>query len=923
METTIGRKRPSMRLMSAAAVCAVLTACTVVREPLTPAQRADIIAADRVALFKLQEPVKHPITLFEAMARALKYNLDHRLALLEKSVSRKELDLARLDLLPSVEGTGTYDSRNKPDGSNSFSLTKQSPSEAYSTGSDRVNETADLTTVWNVLDFGISVIQARQEFDRTLIAEENRRKAVHAIIQEVRATFWQAVGAQKLAASIEPVIAQARAALADARNIEREGLKPKLEILRFQRTLVDIVRQLRGLQHQLANARTEFAALINLPPGSPFQLSVPNDHALTIPAIGMTLEEMEHLALHNRPEVREEMYNARISAGDVRKAMLRMLPGLEFQAGLKHDGNSFTLHNQWSEAGTRIVWNLVDLIQGPVAIRLAKNKEKLAKLRRQALLMAVLTQTHLAYRQYFDEKRKLNAATEIDRIDQNIFKNVAIGVNTESQSHLEYIHAATAAIMSRLQVYEAYAAAQNAIGRIYVTLGVDLAPKKHLSAPLPELTGALRQAVMAWNEGAASRPDTNKDWMVKAVLTDMDESLIPKPPPKPVRKGDEGTAPPTSGDDAKDIDPSAETGISQKAVSREGSDQGDPAGVDRPEMAVTRKTPADEKPTADFEEKPDQPESPAGDDRQENPEKADQSAGTKNKKGFAVPRYFLEPNFFAEVDRAVRESREEPVKQADERIDWDEDENGGGKGEIATDAADVKETGEKEKPAASGKKEPVAGTVPGAEVLEEVRETLHNWLEAWSNREEEAFFSFYSKQFIPPGGGELEEWKKRMSDNLQGLTFIRVEADAEKIVWEKPGRLWVDFRQFYRSNRFRGVVEKTLLLAEEPEGWMIVAEVASRTPEVDDPPPGYALQKASVKNLENAEVVMAELRERGMQPRMLDNLDERGRLWYSVRIGWYRNKNRARLAAWRLKREKGLNLVVVPEFKPPEDEWNG
>ncbi len=493
-------------LLLVSGVSGLLFACSYGLNPITPGERADLLANDHTALFTRQEPVTHPISLFESMARALKYNLSHRVALMEKAVAQRQLDLTPFDLLPQISANVERKVRSNPEASSGYSITDQTASTAFSTSQDQDKSTAKLTTAWNILDFGVSAIQASQDADRVLIANENQRKAVHTLLQDVRSTFWRAAGAQKLEEAIGPVIQQARNALADARQVEQERLRPQLDILRFQKTLLEIVRQLQDLRHQLSLAKTEFAALLNLPPGSDFRLEIPDDPALTIPEIRMTIEEMETLALNNRPDVREALYTSRISRGDVRKAMLRMLPGLEFQAGYNWDSNSFAMNAQWEEASSRIVLNIMNILQGPTAIRLAENREELADVRRLTLHMAVLTQVHLSFRQYLSDQRKLQAVEEIDAVDQRIFKNYNATAHNDAQSRLEYISAAASAIMSRLQLYQAYADAQNAVGRIFVTLGVDLAPKATRLDDIATLTDAMREAVSEWSAGVSSSP---------------------------------------------------------------------------------------------------------------------------------------------------------------------------------------------------------------------------------------------------------------------------------------------------------------------------------------------------------------------------------------------------------------------------------
>ena len=73
-----------------------LAGCAIKPDPLTLGQHQERARADRAALIQAQEPVAGPITLAEAMARAVKYNLDHRLALMEEAVQSNQLSASKL-----------------------------------------------------------------------------------------------------------------------------------------------------------------------------------------------------------------------------------------------------------------------------------------------------------------------------------------------------------------------------------------------------------------------------------------------------------------------------------------------------------------------------------------------------------------------------------------------------------------------------------------------------------------------------------------------------------------------------------------------------------------------------------------------------------------------------------------------------------
>jgi outer membrane protein TolC len=81
---------------------AALAGCTIYPTPLTETELTTAAAVNVAQVVTDQEPISGPVTLYEAMARALKYNLDHRVEEAEAAVRKAELDLANFNLLPNI-----------------------------------------------------------------------------------------------------------------------------------------------------------------------------------------------------------------------------------------------------------------------------------------------------------------------------------------------------------------------------------------------------------------------------------------------------------------------------------------------------------------------------------------------------------------------------------------------------------------------------------------------------------------------------------------------------------------------------------------------------------------------------------------------------------------------------------------------------
>ncbi len=494
----------STLLMSSALV---LAGCSVTPEPLTMEDHLQRIERDSKALFANQEKIEAPITLYDAMARALKYNLDQRLKLMETVLSRKNLTMANFSLLPQMTLEAGYTGRNNHMGSNSQSLTTGQESLESSTSSDREVKSASLGFTWNVLDFGLSYVRAQQLSDRVLISEERRRKVVHNIIQDVRAAFWDAASAQRLLDRISPLTQTVQKALQDAKKAERSGQETPLAALRYQRELLDSLRQLKIMRRELHTAKTRLSTLMNLKPGTDFKLDTGNV-GFDVPELQLQdVERLEKIALLHRPELREEAYQARISHNDVRRAYLRMLPGLELNTAWNFDSNSYAWEQTWWSWGTSINKNLFEVFTGPEAIEQAEGQVDVVDYRRYALSMAVMSQVHVALAGYVQSVDEFKTVSDLYRVEDSIKGKIQANVRAGSAGNRDSIRAELQAVLSELRRDLAFTEMRNSVGRLYLTLGADPLPETIQDTDIKTLAGALKKINEDWYSGRIAVSD--------------------------------------------------------------------------------------------------------------------------------------------------------------------------------------------------------------------------------------------------------------------------------------------------------------------------------------------------------------------------------------------------------------------------------
>ncbi len=491
------------------AAVTVLSACSSIQpKPLTAEELAPANQADTQAMRKDVEPITGPLTLDEAMARALKYNLDRRAKMLEEALALNQLDVSQFDMLPNLVAQAGYTNRSEERAT--YSSLYNDPvvgpkSNTASLSEDRNKNTLELGFTWNLLDFGLGYYSTNQQANRVMIAAEKRRKAMHLLMQDVRSAYWRAASGQKLRAEVASAVALAEEALSDAGKAEAERLRNPLDSLRYQRQLLENLRLLEAIDQELSSAQVELASLINAPIGQAFQIAETDVKNVDAGVLKVSVQAMEEAALAQNPDLREQHYNARIARDETRRALVRMFPNVSFSYGLKYDSDSYMVHNNWNEAGLQISYNLFNVLSGPIQYKLAEAGVALADQRRMAMQLAVITQVHLARLQLLNARSQFDRADAIYATDLKISEHVRNRATAQAQSKLDSVSNATAAILSLLRRYQALAQVQAAENRLLANMGLEPKIGSTSELSLAQLTTQLKSNGKPWDALPAAR----------------------------------------------------------------------------------------------------------------------------------------------------------------------------------------------------------------------------------------------------------------------------------------------------------------------------------------------------------------------------------------------------------------------------------
>lgn len=488
------RLRRALFMCGSALAVLALAGCKVAPQAIDSAEFAAKTQSSLDQQIARQEPIRGSIDLYEAIARALKYNLDNRVEEMQEAVKLRELNLASYQGLPNIVAGSGYTGRDRVSASRSRNILTPAGAGtfSYSTSSDLESTNADIALSWNVLDFGLSYVRAQQAGDQVLIQREMRRRALNRVVEDVRTAYWRAVAAEKLLSRLAQFEARSAKAIQDTRTLEADRQTSPVAALTYERELLEIKREAQKIEGELLVARSQLAALMNLPEGTRFKLSgaghVDGSRYGTLPPARLV-----PIALINRPELAEIGYRQRINERDATAALIELLPGINAFLGANVDSNNYLYHSNWVSWGAKASWNLMKVFQYPERMRHGQDNEALLRTKAMAVAAAISTQVHVSHARYQHARKELVTATQLRDVHYRLLRNIESSALLDRVSGQVLLREQMNMVVSDVRYDLAVANVQNAYGNLFASLGLDAFGVDNLeTVSVAQLSKALR-----------------------------------------------------------------------------------------------------------------------------------------------------------------------------------------------------------------------------------------------------------------------------------------------------------------------------------------------------------------------------------------------------------------------------------------------
>lgn len=458
----------SVLTASVTASLLALSGCaTVTAERLTSADVQQLLSADRkLAEHLAAPPVTGPITVADAMARALAYNLDIRQSDLDVQVAGLQNGIAQQFALPRAMATSDYKWRSN-DGS-----TSTSPDSV-----PRSSTTGGVGVTWNLLELGLGYLGAKRAANDQLAAEVKRVRAANMVLSEALQVYWRAADASDHLPEVRAMAGEIASALARAKSLSDSMLQDPVLTLSYSEALLDLQRQLAGFENEIDVARVQLARLIRLPDDAAIELRPAGLETAMLQFDFSERVALERTALYARTELRELGYLQRNSQLGWYQTFVGLLPSLTLGLGAQHDNNSQLVNNWWRQNTLGFGFDLLNLYRMPQRLELAEKVIGVSELRRVTASIMIVEQVRLSLQQVELAQKDYGLAQRIAATRREIFRIRSLREPLSVTDELESIRAGISSLAGALQEDRARANLRMAYGQALFSLGVNFIPE--------------------------------------------------------------------------------------------------------------------------------------------------------------------------------------------------------------------------------------------------------------------------------------------------------------------------------------------------------------------------------------------------------------------------------------------------------------
>ncbi len=471
--------------------CFMLSACAIDYKPNFAKDRQAALKEDKALLSKMLDVKQNqPLTLDEAIKISINNNLELRVNRILKDAEDEKVLSEKLKMLPMLNIEGDIVRRSEYDISyyKYVDLDTMEPygqikspqddgsAKKLTASDDKEIFSGNIKLSWNVLDFGLTYIKAKQKAIGAVIKDIETNRQTQRLTAKVFSAYWKAVIADKnleRIPKVEQMLSEYKSVIQKAVNEKRVS---PIALKEAENKIIELSIKTTQIQAQLEAARIELAQLMGISPAIGFKLADADVEcfATNLPEPkSLNINELEDTALTNRPELFATDLELSIQKQEAKALLLRMLPSLRFDAVQLYNSNDFLVNNSWNTVGANLAWNIFGLPAKYYAKKAQNKNIAAAQTKRIELTAAIMTQLRLALHDFAIKKKSFNYFNDFYTNHEDI---VRIGAEYHKAGMLcdaDMVERSIERFTAKLGRDEALAHMLDSFATLAVTLGID------------------------------------------------------------------------------------------------------------------------------------------------------------------------------------------------------------------------------------------------------------------------------------------------------------------------------------------------------------------------------------------------------------------------------------------------------------------
>lgn len=453
----------------------LLSSCTIKPEKITNYEKYSSTKDIQDKLHVVEDNKEHAINLRQAIALAIENNLEYRLKKIQSALSYKQYDLAKAELYPRIDISYSYD-RRSTDYIKALGTTTGDPSTSQSLVPHTVKR-GNIVFNWDVLDFGLSYVRAKQAADRYLMSLEQRKQMAATLINDVVKNYTLAYYGQELESQLndmEGVINEAMKNTDQAIKNDSGDLK---QMLNYKKSLMQDFRQAKDYLTYFNQSRDKLLNLINYNSSANLvnvglKLEAPDPYLVKLPAVTSNLKFLDTIALYYRPELSESMYKIREFEKQKTIAVLEKLPSFGFNLGYNYESDKYLVYQNWWSDNMSIAWNLLSLANIPAAIDTVETQIESSKLTLLASSAVVLGEVRILLYNYKMKKYDFHLAEKESKFADDIYSHTLFMATSDLGHEQDLVRDKLSAMNSELSKLRTFVDARNIFEDLVKAMGL-------------------------------------------------------------------------------------------------------------------------------------------------------------------------------------------------------------------------------------------------------------------------------------------------------------------------------------------------------------------------------------------------------------------------------------------------------------------